>query len=98
MGDWIYASIGKNTSMEFFQTWQKEEKALEDLKAVTRAVIDGNFSEDIWSLDGKIVKSSGVFEIDGKKRRAGSSRLFFNPFRRTERQHFDYEPYSQDNG
>jgi hypothetical protein len=94
MGDWIYASMGQSTSMEFFVSWKKETQALESLKEVSRAVIDGKFSEDIWMLDGKIVKSAGTFVIDGKMRKMGGFRTFFNPLRRKQKQHFDYLPYS----
>lgn len=66
MADWIYASMGQSTSMEFFVSWKKETQALESLKEFSRAVIDGKFSEDIWTLDGKIVKSAGTFVIDGR--------------------------------
>jgi len=59
------------------------------------AVIDGKFSEDIWTLNGKIVKSEGLFEIDGRTRRIGGFLKFSNPFRRKQRQHVDYSPYIQ---
>jgi hypothetical protein len=78
MADWIYASMGQNTSMEFFISWQKEEQALGSLKEVARAVIEGKFSEDVWMLDGEIVKSSGTFEIDGKMRKMGGFLTFSN--------------------
>jgi hypothetical protein len=95
MADRIYASMGQSTSMEFFLSWKKETQALESLKEVSRAVVDGKFSEDIWMLDGKIVKSEGTFEINGKMRKMGGLRTFFNPLRRKQKQHFDYLPYVQ---
>jgi hypothetical protein len=48
-----------------------------------------------WMLDGRIVKSSGTFVIDGKMRKMGGFRTFFNPLRRKQKQHFDYSPYVQ---
>jgi hypothetical protein len=50
MADWIYASMGQSTSMEFFVSRKKETQALESLKEVSRAVIDGKFSEDILDV------------------------------------------------
>lgn len=67
LGDIIYSSFGRHTSMEFWVSTQKQEaQELESLRKISRAVIDGKFSEDVWMLDGKIVKSSGIIEIDGK--------------------------------
>jgi len=91
--DWIYALIGRNTSMELFLRWQKEEQALESLKEISRAVIEGKFSEDIWMLDGKVVRSSGTIEIDGRRKKIGRFLTFFNPLRRKQKQHFEYSPY-----
>ena len=95
MADWIYVLIGRNTSIELFLSWRKEEQALERLKKISRAVIEGKFSEDVWMLDGKIVKSRGIIEIDGRMQRIGGFLTFFNLFRRRHRQHYDYSPYVQ---
>jgi hypothetical protein len=93
MADWIYTLIGRNTSVELFLSWQKEERALEGLKEISQAVIAGSFSEDIWMLDGKVVRSSGTIEIGGRRKKIGRFLTFSNPLRRKQRQHFDYVPY-----
>ena len=96
MAEWISLLVGRNTSLEFFLSWQKEEQALASLKEVSRAVIEGKFSEDIWTAGGKVVKSRGIFEIDGRMQKMGFVvyLAFFNPFSRKRRQHVDYLPYS----
>ena len=95
MTDWIYLLVGRNTSMEFFLRWRKEEQALASLKEVSRAVIEGKFSEDIWTVDGKVVKSRGIFEIGGRAQKMGGFLTIFNPLLRKQRQHYDYSPYMQ---
>lgn len=93
-GDIIYAAIGRNTTMEFFVSSRKqEEQEIENLRKISRAVIEGKFSEDVWILDGKIVKSSGVVETDGGTQRIGGFLNLFNPLRRKQKQHYDYAPY-----
>jgi hypothetical protein len=93
-GDIIYTAIGRHTTFELFVSSRKQEELeLEDLRKVSRAVIDGKFSEDVWMVNGKIVKSTGIFESDGEMKKIGGFRTFFNPFRRKQKQHFDYSPY-----
>jgi hypothetical protein len=96
-GDVVYTAIGRHTSMEFFVSTPRQQKQeLESLRKISRAVIDGKFSEDIWMLNGKLVKSSAIIESDGRMQKIGGFLTFFNPFRRKQRQHFDYLPYVQD--
>jgi hypothetical protein len=93
-GDIIYAAIGRNTTMEFFvSSRRQEERELANLRKISRAVIEGKFSEDVWILDGKIVKSSGVVETDGRRQRIGRFLNLFNPLRRKQKNHYDYAPY-----
>ena len=93
-GDIIYTAIGRHTTMELWvSTRKQEEKELESLRKISKAVIDGKFREDVWMVNGKVVKSTGTFEIDDRMQKIGSFRTFFNPFRRKQRQHFDYSPY-----
>ncbi len=95
VGDIIYSSFGRHTSMEFWvSTRKQEEQELENLRKISRAVIDGQFSEDVWTVNGKIVKSRGLLEIGAKTQKIGGFLTFFNPFRRKQRQHFDYSPYT----
>ena len=95
MADWIYLLVGRNTSLEFFLSWQKEEQALARLKEVSRAVIEGKFREDIWTVHGKVVKSRGIFEIGGRAQQMGGFRTIFNPLLRKQKEHYDYSPYMQ---
>ncbi len=96
MGDIIYAALGRNTSMEFFVNSKEQEKqALCELQKISQAVVEGKFSEDVWTIDHKRVKSVGMLEIDGKAQKIGGSVNLFNPFRRKQKQHFDYSPYVQ---
>jgi hypothetical protein len=95
-GDIVYTAIGRYTSMEFFVSLRKqEEQGLQSLRKISRAVVDGKFSEDVWMSNGKLVKSSGIIEIDGKTRRIGRFLTFSNPFRRKLSQHLEYSPYVQ---
>lgn len=96
LGDIIYTAIGRHTSMEFWVSSRKqEEQELKNLRNVSRAVIDGKFSEDVWTVNGKIVKSRGILEIDGRMQKIGGFLTFFNPLRRKQWQHYDYSPYVQ---
>jgi len=95
MADWIYVLLGRNTSEEIFIKWHKEQEALNRLEKIVRAAIEGSFSEDVWTHDGKIVKSLGIIKIDGSMRNIGGFRTFSNPFRRKERRHYDYAPYTK---
>jgi hypothetical protein len=94
MADWIYVSIGRNTSTELFTGGirEKEDEALTRLKRISRAVIEGNFSEEVWTLGGKIVKSVGTLEINGKVQRLRFT-TFFNLMRRKQRKQYVYSPY-----
>jgi len=80
--------------MEFFvRSRKQEERELENLRKISRAIVEGKFSEDVWVLDGKIVKSFAVVEIEGRKQRIGGFRSLYNPLRRKQKQHYDYAPY-----
>ncbi len=95
-GDIIYTAIGRHTTFELWVSSRKEEELeLGNLRKISRAVIDGKFSEDVWMVNGKIVKSTGIFESDGRMKKIGDFLTFSNPFRRKQRQHFDYSPYVQ---
>ena len=92
--DVIYSSIGRHTSMEFWVSSRKqEEQELENLHKISRAVIEGRFSEEVWKVNGKVVKSRATIEIDGRMEGIGGFLTFFNPLRRKQKQHFDYAPY-----
>jgi hypothetical protein len=94
LGDVIYSSVGRHTTTEFWVGSRKqEEQELENLRKISRAVIEGKFSEDVWTLDDKVVKSRATIQIDGKMRGIGAFVTFSNPLRRKQRQHFDYAPY-----
>ncbi len=59
-GDIIYTAIGRHTTFELWVSSRKQEELeLENLRNLSRAVIDGKFSEDIWMVNGEIVKSKG---------------------------------------
>jgi len=95
-GEIVYTAIGRHTSMELFASSQKQEQQeLERLRKISRAVIGGRFSEDVWTVDDKIVKSRGIIEIDGKMQRIGGFLTLCNPLRRKQRRHYDYSPYVQ---
>jgi hypothetical protein len=95
-GDIIYTGIGRHTTMELWVSSRKyEEQELGKLQKISRAVIDGKFSEDVLMVNGKIVRSQGMFEIDGRMQKMGGFLTFFNPLRRKQWQHFDYAPYVQ---
>lgn len=82
--------------MELWVSSRKyEEQELGKLQKISRAVIDGKFSEDVLMVNGKIVRSQGMFEIDGRMQKMGGFLTFFNPLRRKQWQHFDYAPYVQ---
>jgi hypothetical protein len=92
--DVVYSSIGRHTTMEFWVSSPKqEEQELENLRKISRAVIEGKFSEDVWKVNGKVVKSRATIEIDGRMERIGGFLTFFNPLRRKQKQHFEYAPY-----
>ncbi len=94
--DVIYSSIGRHTSMEFWVSSRKQEELeLENLRKISRAVIEGKFSEEVWKVNGKVVKSRATIEIeiDGKMEGISGFLTFFNPLRRKQKQHFDYAPY-----
>jgi hypothetical protein len=92
--DVIYSSIGRHTSMEFLvRSRKQEEQELENLRKISRAVIEGRLSEDVWTVNGKIVKSRATIEVDGKTEAIGGFLTFFNPLRRKQKQHFEYAPY-----
>jgi hypothetical protein len=92
--DVIYSFIGRHTSIEFWvRSPKQEEQELEKLRKISRAVIEGKFSEDIWMLDGKIVRSRATIEIDGRAQGVGAFLTFSNPLRRKQKWHFDYAPY-----
>jgi hypothetical protein len=93
-GDIIYAAIGRNTTIELFVSSRKQERQeRENLRKISRAVIEGKFSEDVWILDGKIVRSSGIVETDGRTQKIGGFFGLFNPLRRKQKQRYDYAPY-----
>jgi hypothetical protein len=92
--DVIYSSIGRHTSMEFWvRSRKQEEQELENLRKISRAVIEGRFSEDVWTANGKIVKSRAIIETDGRVEGIGGFLTIFNPLRRKQKQHFEYAPY-----
>jgi hypothetical protein len=92
--DVIYTSIGRHTAMEFWvSSRRQEEQELEQLRRISRAVIEGKFREDVWKVNGKVVKSRAIIEIDGRREGIGGFLTFFNPLRRKQRQHFEYAPY-----
>ena len=98
MGDILYTAVGRHTSMELWVGSRKhEEQELKTVRDISRAVIDGKFSEDVWTVNGKVVKSDGIFEIDGRMQKMGVGvyLAFLNPFSRKQRRHFDYSPYLQ---
>jgi hypothetical protein len=95
-GNIIYTAIGRHTTFELFVGSPKqEERELESLRKISRAVVDGKFSEDVWMVNGKIMKSQGLIETDGRIQKIGVSLTFFNPLRRKQKQHFDYAPYTK---
>jgi hypothetical protein len=98
MGDILYTAVGRHTSMELWVSSRKqEEQELKTLRDISLAVIDGKFSEDVWTVNDKVVKSQGIFEIGGRMQKMGIGVYlgFFNPFCRKRRRHFDYSPYVQ---
>jgi hypothetical protein len=94
LGDIIYSEIGRHTSVEFWVGSRKrEQQELEKVLRISRAVIQGKFSEEVWTVGGKIVKSRATIGIDGKIEGIGGFLTFSNPFRRKEKQDFEYAPY-----
>jgi hypothetical protein len=74
LGDIIYSEIGRHTIMEFWVGSRKrEQQEFENMRRISRAVIDGKFSEDVWTVNDKIVKSRATIEVDGKMEEIGLS-------------------------
>ena len=97
---WSHASdrtvslrFGRHSITEVFATYKAETKALNKIRWMSEAVINGELSEDVWLLDGKVVKAVGSLKVDSKVLKLRYCR-FCNPFRSRERQHFSYLPYS----
>jgi hypothetical protein len=94
LGDIIYSEIGRHTTAEFWVgSREREQQELEKVRRISRAVIDGGFSEDVWTVTGKIVKSRATIEVNGRIEGIGGFLTFFNPLRRKQKQHFEYAPY-----
>jgi|HubBroStandDraft_2_1064218.scaffolds.fasta_scaffold05329_1 hypothetical protein len=94
LGDIIYSEIGRHTIMEFWVGSRKrEQQEFENMRRISRAVIDGKFSEDVWTVNDKIVKSRATIEVDGKMEEIGAFLTLFNPLRRKQRKHIEYAPF-----
>jgi hypothetical protein len=82
--------LGKSTVLEVVQ--RNEAAALEDVRKICSAVIDGKFQEDLTCVGSEIIKCIGRIEIDGKIHVSTYRGRFF-PFRRKQRRHVSYAPY-----
>lgn len=94
----IYLTIGRNTSLELALEGNSYTnlKGAEELIAITKAVIEGRFEEDIWIRDSKIVKSVGRIFIDaGRPITITNSYFLTNPFVSLEKEVCMYLPYRQ---
>ncbi len=94
IGQLAYLCFGKNSRSELFANSPTgENSALNVLRQMSDAVIHGRFVEEVWLIEGKIVKSVGILKLGEK-----TSKLrywgVFNPFRAREKQHYDYQPYN----
>jgi hypothetical protein len=93
IGDTAYMCLGRNSRSEVLSGSSREKEALQTILQMSMAVIDGRFSEDLWFLDDKIVKSVGTLKLEGKTGRLRYVGVF-NPLRAKQKQHYDYSPYS----
>jgi hypothetical protein len=93
IGQYAYLCFGKNSRSELLADSPRSEiAALNTLRRMADAVIHGRFVEELWLIEGKIVKSLGIFKLGDK---TGKLRYWgvFNPFRAREKQRFNYQPY-----
>jgi len=93
VGEMVYVVLGQSTFMEFFvNSLNREQRALATLREVSQAVIDGSFTEDVWSLGNRNVRAVGILKLSVETKRLRFVTIY-NPFRKTKRTRFNYEPY-----
>ena len=93
-GDMISLFMGRGTSTEVLvDSRRREEQALEHLKEMSKAVIDGRFTEDVWVSHGKVVRAIGRLQL-GKGAKTLRFLGLYNPLGRSERYHYEYAPYT----
>jgi hypothetical protein len=82
--------LGKGTFVEAFA--RDRIGALEYVAVMSRAVIDGEFSEEIWSKEGEVIQSIGRLKYDGRvhKHFSHSGRI---SFRGAICERLQYQPY-----
>lgn len=66
---------------------------LDEVRALCLAAIRGQYEETVWFCGDDVVRSHGVAVIGSRQAPVHWAQLFFNPFRRMRRRHFEYEPY-----
>lgn len=68
--DELYLEVGENTRFEIQvgeRRWRQTGRpAIDELEALCRAVVAGNFEERVWYAEGQITRSKGILVVDGQ--------------------------------
>jgi len=98
-GDRVYMILGRTTYLEidFRGGTLTKAEAIEEIRLVCQAIVDGRFRERVWTRNGEIVRALGILNLEGQ----AETRIsyckpwsFLIPFGARDNQDYLYTPYA----
>lgn len=89
--------FGKNTVLEIPSEGHgyTDLPCLDEVRALCSSVMQGDFSEDVWTQGTDLIRTKGNLKLGGKELRLHHwQKLFWNPFKKITRTKIVYAPYA----